>query len=627
MVLVDQNRTLAAIQAQIQGKAAEQVFLLEGTYIDGAFLLENFIDVNNYIKSSGADYLNLQPRLVLAALRAAKKANTLFVLLHTHPHQSNLHFSRLDRCFELDVIKLAKEAGYQDPLIFLVVSPEETLGRDYQDGREEALRITEDEWSIPRGWLGRIQVLADESLSYGVLYDPKSNGVVRLAAAAAREIAKKQQMQGLGSLPAEEREALEAKLQHAFHNNQHSFLKQTPTYLETGALNQLEILLQNGCNLRCRYCFAEGGSYGQKTVRLTPERGKSIVRTLVDQGIHKISRITFFGGEPSTLPDTMEAICEECTRLFEGGQLKAVPEFFIITNCISISSKCMEVLRRYRIHITISIDGPAEINDQLRVFPNGYKTHDLVLRNLQRLREFGIEPAMVEATYTAIHERAGLTREQTIAALQKELGIQSIYLCDCDCRDPVFQPAHEEDSAIMERDNQDIKKLFVEQNYGEVPLELLRFVIQTSKKLNMQEIPDCLCDAGLQSLTIAANGDIYPCHLFISGRYMQLGNIFTSDFDISLHKLALEGQRMYTKLGRESCRTCWARNFCSMCFFRIYQAEWFADARTKLEGHCAITKNRLEKIILYLSNMQQAERKALYDAIGKLQPVKHDETQ
>lgn len=37
MVLVDQNRTLAAIQAQIQGKAAEQVFLLEGTYIDARF--------------------------------------------------------------------------------------------------------------------------------------------------------------------------------------------------------------------------------------------------------------------------------------------------------------------------------------------------------------------------------------------------------------------------------------------------------------------------------------------------------------------------------------------------------------------------------------------------------------
>ncbi len=272
MVLIDRDHLLPTLREQCKAERKERAFLLEGAYHSGAFFLESFMDLQSYVKSSTEVQLDLEPHFVLAALRAAKKANTLFVLLHTHPHQSNLHFSRLDRCFELDVIKLAKEAGYQDPLIFLVVSPEETLGRAYQDGREEALRITEDEWSIPRGWLGRIQVLADESLSYGVLYDPKSNGVVRLAAAAAREIAKKQQMQGLGSLPAEEREALEAKLQHAFHNNQHSFLKQTPTYLETGALNQLEILLQNGCNLRCRYCFAEGGSYGQKTVRLTPER-------------------------------------------------------------------------------------------------------------------------------------------------------------------------------------------------------------------------------------------------------------------------------------------------------------------------------------------------------------------
>ena len=77
----------------------------------------------------------------------------------------------------------------------------------------------------------------------------------------------------------------------------------------------------------------------------------------------------------------------------------------------------MEVLHRYRIHVTISIDGPAEINDQLRVFPNGYKTHDLVLRNIQKLRAHGIEPAMVEATYTAVHERAGLASIYAIATV------------------------------------------------------------------------------------------------------------------------------------------------------------------------------------------------------------------
>ena len=62
-------------------------------------------------------------------------------------------------------------------------------------------------------------------------------------------------------------------------------------------------------------------------------------------------------------------------------------------------------------------------------------------------------------------------------------------------------------------------------------------------------------------------------------------------------------------------------------FLPDYQTQWSADARDKLADHCKILKNQLEKTILYLSNMQQAERKALYDAIGKLQPVKHDETQ
>ena len=49
-------------------------------------------------------------------------------------------------------------------------------------------------------------------MPYGVLYDPKCNGVVRLAASAARFIMDKQRQQRARSLPAEEWEALESKL-------------------------------------------------------------------------------------------------------------------------------------------------------------------------------------------------------------------------------------------------------------------------------------------------------------------------------------------------------------------------------------------------------------------------------
>ena len=234
---------------------------------------------------------------------------------------------------------------------------------------------------------------------------------------------------------------------------------------------------------------------------------------------------------------------------------------------------------------------------------------------------------MVEATYTAVHERAGLSREETVAALQEELGISGIYLCDCDCSDPTFEPTYEGAAARMAQDNRSLALLFLEKKNEEVPLMLRQFVIQTSRRLNMIEGQDYLCEAGLQSLTIAANGDIYPCHMFIPGKYMLLDNIFLGDFDLQASKPAVDELEMYTKLGREPCRDCWARNICNMCFYRIYQTQWSADARDKLADHCKILKNQLEKTILYLSNMQQAERKALYDAIGKLQPVKHDETQ
>ena len=218
----------------------------------------------------------------------------------------------------MNVIKLARQAGYLEPLIFLVASSQDTIGRAYRNGREEALRITDDEWSIPKGWLARIQVLTDEAMPYGVLYDPKCNGVVRLAASAARFIMDKQRQQRARSLPAEEWEALESKLREAFHNDQHTFLQRTPTYLDTGELYQLEILLQNSCNLRCRYCFAEGGTYGQQAVRLTPEQGRRIIRAFI-----KYPKLPFLAGNPlhfqtqwkpfvTNVPDSLRAV--ECRK-------------------------------------------------------------------------------------------------------------------------------------------------------------------------------------------------------------------------------------------------------------------------------------------------------------------------
>ncbi|MEI3060410.1 MAG: hypothetical protein V8T29_07065 [Oscillospiraceae bacterium] len=122
MVLIDRDHLLPTLREQCKAERKERAFLLEGAYHSGAFFLESFMDLQSYVKSSTEVQLDLEPHFVLAALRSAQKANRLFVFLHTHPNQGNLHFSQLDRCFELNVIKLARQAGYLEPLIFLVAS-------------------------------------------------------------------------------------------------------------------------------------------------------------------------------------------------------------------------------------------------------------------------------------------------------------------------------------------------------------------------------------------------------------------------------------------------------------------------------------------------------------------------
>ena len=112
------------------------------------------------------------------------------------------------------------------------------------------------------------------------------------------------------------------------------------------------------------------------------------------QGIRQIACITFFGGEPSIYPDTIQAICEECSQLFSAQVFQAVPNYYMVTNGVSISSKCIQVIRQYNIHLTISLDGPAEINDRLRIFQNGCGSYNYVYNNIKTLREHGIEPAL-----------------------------------------------------------------------------------------------------------------------------------------------------------------------------------------------------------------------------------------
>ena len=53
------------------------------------------------------------------------------------------------------------------------------------------------------------------------------------------------------------------------------------------------------CNLRCEYCFADGGSYNGAMVNMSFEVAKKAVDFLIEKSGHRRNlEVDFFGGEP-----------------------------------------------------------------------------------------------------------------------------------------------------------------------------------------------------------------------------------------------------------------------------------------------------------------------------------------
>lgn len=136
-----------------------------------------------------------------------------------------------------------------------------------------------------------------------------------------------------------------------------------------GSCDSVKIHVSNTCNLRCRYCYAHGGNYGQPNTLMDRETAERIVYFINrSEMMEKIRYITFFGGEPLMNPDIIEYICSNI-------QNKDI-KFLMQSNGTLMNERIISILKEYDIGLTISLDGPLEINDINRVDTLGNGTYE-----------------------------------------------------------------------------------------------------------------------------------------------------------------------------------------------------------------------------------------------------------
>ncbi len=355
-----------------------------------------------------------------------------------------------------------------------------------------------------------------------------------------------------------------------------------------GNQSRLNLLVSMDCNMRCVYCYAGGGNYGKTRQLMSKEVATQAVDLFTKSDEFYCNQIMFFGGEPSLNVPVIRVVCEHLAGRAQSGQTSRMPALGMVTNGLHLSDELLALISRYNIGVTVSLDGPPEVNDLQRIDAGGKGTYGRATRSIGRLQQAtnGRQPEMVEATITRRHTELGITYDDLRGFFTTEFGIGGCYLgVDASVPDEEYiawNMAHR--TSILD----DLVK-------GKVT----SYNIWVLEMLVPKKIRPYLCKVGFSSFSVDAGGGIYPCYQLLDDHFY-MGNVFEPDVLTSERlKRVQETLRANGKYEHEQCRTCWARGLCIACPAEFYKRTGTLYGRSDVV--CTVTKRSLEIILCRLT--------------------------
>lgn len=153
-------------------------------------------------------------------------------------------------------------------------------------------------------------------------------------------------------------------------------------------LSVLYLILTDKCNLGCKYCFIEAGFPTDYVCNsMTWDIAKKAIDLFINQKDKTAEgEILFYGGEPFLNPDLLFQCLEYLDRV------EPTISRSIISNGTLITSDIAQRLSKYkRISISISLDGPESINDQMRIEKSGKGSFTKVMKGIRNLKTAGVD--------------------------------------------------------------------------------------------------------------------------------------------------------------------------------------------------------------------------------------------
>ena len=142
-------------------------------------------------------------------------------------------------------------------------------------------------------------------------------------------------------------------------------------YIPVGApVKALCLHVAHDCNLRCKYCFASTGDFGQGRKIMPPEIAKKAIDFVIARsGKRHNIEVDFFGGEPLMAWDTVVQTVDYARSLEEKFDKKF--RFTITTNGLLLDADKQAYINENMDNVVLSLDGRPSVNDEFRKTVSG----------------------------------------------------------------------------------------------------------------------------------------------------------------------------------------------------------------------------------------------------------------
>ena len=152
-------------------------------------------------------------------------------------------------------------------------------------------------------------------------------------------------------------------------------------------LNFLSIQITSYCNLNCRYCYLPNRN-NSKNISLNFL--EVLIKRLINESLLGNELvISWHAGEPLTTPIEHFTECMKVLNKLEDRGCKLFHK--IQTNSTLIIKKWIDFLKKYRIRVGVSLDGPEILHNKNRVYRTGIGSFKKSLAGIKKLQTNNIE--------------------------------------------------------------------------------------------------------------------------------------------------------------------------------------------------------------------------------------------